>query len=101
MTLNESLETFRLTDRAYADLFEIVEGLIACYCYAEGKQFIDYTVRAYDNVRINEQIAHLIREHVRIPTRWSDKDCEALDRLIDYMHFRENLFQVPKIKKGD
>ena len=101
MTLNESLETFKLTDRAYTDLFEIVEGLLACYCYSEDKVFQDYTVRIYDNKGINEQIAHLIKEHVRIPTEWSDDDCQALDKLIDYMNFRKNLFRVPEIKKGD
>lgn len=101
MTLNESLETFKLIGRAYADLFEIVEGLIACYCYSEDKQFRDYMVRDYCNVGTNQLVAHLIKEHVQIPSIWSDEDCQALDRLIDYMNFRKNLFRVPKIKKGD
>ena len=101
MTLNESLETFKLTDRAYADLFDIVEGLIVCYCYSEDKQFIDYTSRVYDAIGRNELAVNLIKEHVRIPNEWSDEDCQALDKLIDYMNFRKNLFQVPKIKKGD
>ena len=87
-SVTEAKQIFNInTDGDFDKFHNYVEGLMIAYCAGTKQSLEDFTDVSYSQVQSDNQIVNLVRNNIRIPTSWEEKDIDALHALLVDINF--------------